>query len=236
MSKSTLGRAPTHGVGWGGPIHRLARFAVGAALALGLLIGPQIGSGAMAANAHILAYGPLPAGNNPCGAGVATYCWQPSDFHVNSGDQVTWAMGSGNHGLDQLSTGSSWPSNCPKDQKYPTCSFSKTGVYRFQCSVHHEKMTGSVTVDFVPSHLQASPPPPGAPGAVPPLGGSPTGDYQALLPSASPSGDPSAADSSSANPTNSGGGVSPALLMLAVVVLLGAGGAGIYYLATRERG
>jgi plastocyanin len=220
------------GAVFSGQARRLGRLAVAAALAVGFLMGPRLGSPAMAANAHILAYGPLPTGNNPCGG--PAYCWQPGDFHINSGDQVTWAMGSGNHGLQQLSSGSSWPSNCPKDQKYPTCSFSKTGVYRFQCSVHHEKMSGSVTVDFVPPQHQAPPAPLGAPGAAPPPGASPSGSYQALLPSASPSGDPSAADSSTANSAGSGGGVSPALLILAVVVLLGAGGAGVYYLATRE--
>jgi hypothetical protein len=227
-----LRRVMSRGTGRGRRTLRLVWLATAAVVASSLAISPLPGADAQAANAHILAYGPGPCGPPPSPPPV---CWYPADFHINSSDQVTWAMGSGNHGLEQLSTGSAWPSSCPKDKKYPTCSFSKPGVYRFQCSVHHEKMTGSVTVDFVPPGLQQPQAPPGSTAAAGPPGARGSSNpAQALLPSASPSADPAVGDSTSNNPTSSGGGGMPALVILEVVAILTLGGALAYFVATRK--
>jgi hypothetical protein len=228
-----LARLLTRGTRWPNRAQRLGRLAIATAVASWVGIAPLPGSTAFAASAHILAYGPGPCG--PPGANPP-YCWSPSDFHINSGDQVTWALGSGNHGLEQLSTASPWPSSCPKDQKFPTCSFPKTGVYRFQCSVHHEKMSGSLTVDFIPPALQRPPAgPPGATGAAPlPAVSAPGNPPQALQPSASPSADPVAGDATTTTPSSSGGGGNPALLILEVVAVVALAGALVYFVATRK--
>jgi plastocyanin len=207
-------------------------------IASGFGIAPLTGAPALAATAHVLAYGPLASsGPGPCNTGAL--CWYPSDFHINSGDQVIWAVGSGNHGLQQLSTGAPWPSDCPKDQKYPTCKFSNTGVYRFQCSVHHEQMSGSITVDFLPPQQQQGHPPPpaatGATGAVPPAAAPAPGQTnQAVAPSASSSADPASGDTSSNNPISSSSGNSVPLI-LGLVALLSVIGAAVYFYATRNR-
>jgi plastocyanin len=217
-----------------GRARKLANFGI----ALAVLSAPVItlvpGSDALAATAPVVAYK-----DGPCGA----LCWSPANFHVNAGDKVTWANGSGTHGLEQLNSGATWPASCPKNNPYPTCSFSQKGTYNFQCRVHHAAMTGSVTVDSgQPPQPQSHPLPTDATqaGPPPPANPAPTDTSQALLPSAppssaSPSADPSGGTSAANNNrTNSGGRGSPAPLIIGVVVLLAIAGAAAYFIRARQ--
>jgi plastocyanin len=212
----------------------LAQLAIVATIASGPGIALVPRSDALAANAHILAYSGTLCGLLNPGTGSQN-CWYPANFHVNSGDQVSWSMGSGTHGLQTLNSGSQWPAGCQKSD-YPTCSFSQKGTYNFQCKVHGASMSGSVTVDFGPP-----PPPPSRPGPPSATQATPTaapnplpgGTAQALLPSVSPSASPTAGGSKANNRTTSGGAGSSAPLIIGVAVLLAIAGGAAYFVRYR---
>jgi plastocyanin len=216
----------------------LARLALATAIAPAPLTAVLPHSYALAANAHVLAYSSaqLCSQLNP-GSGSQN-CWYPANFHVNAGDQVSWASGgSGTHGLLPLNSGSPWPAGCHGD--YPTCSFSQTGTYRFECRVHHASMSGSVTVDTGgPPAPQSRPTQPSGPqaGPQPPANPSPGSSAQALLPSGSPSASAGVSGSSNNNGNNSAGGggsSSPAPLLIGVAALLVIAGGAAFYIRYR---
>jgi plastocyanin len=209
-------------------------------------------SEALAAGTTITGYS-----GSPC----ATNCWQPAHITVNVGDQVTWALGSGPHGLEKLPSGSAWPPGCPADGTYGSCSFSQAGTYNFQCSVHKAAMMGSVAVSGPPPPIPSpQPPAPPPPPPVPPAGHqAPTAQSPppAALPAPSqsqalPSPSPSPSDTSQALASPSGassrsgglaadtsrgmprGGPGPLPFIIGLAVLVGLAGAVVYFVRTRK--
>jgi plastocyanin len=209
----------------------LARLALATAIASAPLTTVLPRSDALAANVNVQALS-----DGRCGPAVPN-CWYPNNFHANTGDQVTWALGSGRHALQQLNTGAAWPGGCRGD--FPTCSFSQTGTYKFQCKIHGASMSGSVTVDTGgPPAPQSRPTQPSGPqaGPQPPANPSPGSSAQALLPSGSPSASAGVSGSSNNNGTNSAGGggsSSPAPLLIGVAALLVIAGGAAFYIRYR---
>jgi plastocyanin len=86
--------------------------------------------------------------------GVYTYVrWSPSEAQVAPTGSVTFqdVAGEGEHGViwkpgnPEPPTCSGVPNVGAKEWK-GTCSFTKPGVYEFECAVHHSLMTGRITV------------------------------------------------------------------------------------------
>jgi plastocyanin len=225
------------------------------AIAAGTLSVPGVvltaHSDALATGTTITAYT-----GGPC----ATNCWQPANVTVNVGDEVTWAMGSGPHGLEKLQSGSAWPPGCPADGMYGRCSFSQVGTYNFQCSVHKAAMTGSVTVSGPPPPPPAPPPqsatqppaavpPPASTGRPAPPAAQPAPFQSQALPSPSPSpsdtsqalASPAAAASptpdglaANTSPAGTRGGLGLLAFAIGLAVLVALAGGVVYFVRTRN--
>jgi plastocyanin len=81
------------------------------------------------------------------------YSWSPAETTVKPGGSVTFQNSDeGLHGVIWKSGNPETPacSGVPIEKGeaewHGSCSFTKPGVYRFECAIHHSLMTGTITV------------------------------------------------------------------------------------------
>jgi plastocyanin len=121
-------------------------------LALALLLALVLAPPALAADKTVAAAGP---DDEPV--------WSPSAVAVDVGDTVTWSFTGSTVAHNVHSTSSNWTFAPPTGTGQPPVSFTFTasGTYTFECTIHPDSMRGTVTVGNVP------PPPPPPPGQQP---------------------------------------------------------------------
>jgi len=201
-------------------IHRTRSMLV---VAAAVVLSALIVGGLHAAGSIRLA---MAAGNT---ATIVDYAFQPATITINQHETLTWTnTGASNHTVT-ADDGTSFDSGSLSNGDVFANLFETAGTFKYHCSIHPDRMQGTIIVKAV----AATPTPSGSPRPTPPPGTLPP-DFKTPVPvvTPEPTGPPLATPAASGG---SGGSATGSKGPIIAIALVGAAIAATAWLAVRRR-